>query len=250
MASQADLVLSLDDAARSAMDGLVRLQRWGDACYINLPLIYPSGAFATARVVAAPGGFRVDDGGFAYRELEAIGAERSFSRVAPKIADASDVSVNRRTIFTDATADELQRALCDVAIASWNVADKVFARVAEHEETEIAEYLRSRLSRIFGRAHLDQAQTIVGPSTQEWEVSAIVRLNGSQTVFQAVSNHANSVYRTSAAFHDLAALPKPPRLVSVVRAKQELGPKLMILSQAGRVIESEQPDDAYLSAAA
>lgn len=250
MASRANAVPGLVDAVQSAAEGLVRVQHWGDFCYVNLPLIYPSGSFATVRVRRTTQGFRVDDGGFAYRELESIGAERSFGRTAPKIAAASDVEANRRALFADSSADELQRAICDVAIASWNVADKVFAKAAEQEENEIAEYLRERLSRIFGSGHLEPAQTITGPSTQEWEVSAIIRLKGTQTVFQAVSNHANSVYRTSAAFHDLAALPKPPHLVSVVKDKQALGPKLVLLSQAGRVIETEQSDDVYLSAAA
>jgi hypothetical protein len=65
-----------------------------------------------------------------------------------------------------------------------------------------------------------------------------------------VGAHANSVYRTSAAFHDLAELPSPPRLVAVVKDKHALGPKLMLLSQAGRVIESGQSDDVYQRAAA
>jgi hypothetical protein len=232
------------------MDGLVRAQQWGEAYFVNLPLIYPSGSFVTARVSRTAQGFRVDDAGFAYREMEAVGAERSFGRVATKVAGAADVETNRRAFYTDASADELQRAICDVAIASWNAADKVFAKVAEQEETEIAEHLRQRLAKIFGSSKLEDVHSITGPSTSNWDVSAILHVDGSLAVFQAVSNHANSVYRTSAAFHDLAALPTPPRLISVVSDKQALGSKLMILSQAGRVIEADQGDEVYLRAAA
>ena len=64
-------------------------------------------------------------------------------------------------------------------------------------------------------------------------------------VFQAVGDHANSVYRATAAFHDIASLPDAPTLVSVVRSKAEMGPKLSLLAQASRVIEEGQPDQVY-----
>jgi hypothetical protein len=102
---------------------------------------------------------------------------------------------------------------------------------------------------IFG-ANLDAKQSIVGLSTTLWNVSAILQVEGHQAVFQAVSDHANSVYRASAVFHDLASLVNPPVLIAVVKNKAELGPKLGILSQAARVIEETQSDDVFRRAAA
>jgi hypothetical protein len=69
-------------------------------------------------------------------------------------------------------------------------------------------------------------------------------------VFQAVGNHANSIYRASTAFHDLSELPNPPIRIAVVKDKAALGAKLNMLAQAGRVIEDEQPDDVYVRAVA
>ena len=81
-------------------------------------------------------------------------------------------------------------------------------------------------------------------------MSAIVCLSGKSAVFQAVSERAGSVYRTSAAFHDLALLEHPPTLVAVVQSKAALGTKLGLLAQAGRVIEQGQSDDVFRRAAA
>ena len=81
-------------------------------------------------------------------------------------------------------------------------------------------------------------------------MTAVVTFMASTTAFQAVGNHANSVFRTDAAFDDLAALDVPPKLVAVVKDKKALGTRLALLDRAGRVIDEEQPDDVYRRAAA
>jgi len=241
---------SLSSAVDAAVRDLVRVRQWGDTVFVNLPLIFPGGSEATVRVTPAPGGFRVDDGGFAYRELESIGAERSFHNAAGKIGQREGIEVTRRAFVLRAEPEELARAICDVAMASYTVTDQVYRKAAEREEGEIEDYLRERLSVIFGAAHVEEAHHIKGSSTLDWDVSAIVHVNSHAAVFQAVGNHANSIYRASSAFRDLAELPNPPRLIAVVKDKQTLGPKLALLSQSGRVIQSDQTDDAYMRAAA
>lgn len=237
-------------AVEAAMEDLLRVRRWGDKVFVNLPLIFPGGSLATVRVSLAAGGYRVDDGGFAFREIESIGGERSFRRTAAKIVERDDLGLNRRVIFVNATEEELGRAICDVAVASHAVAEQIYRKADEQEEGEIEDYLQDRLVRIFGEGHLDDVHSIKGSSTNPWEVSAIVHINSRTTVFQAVGSHANSIYRASTAFHDLAELPNPPRLVAVVKDKEALGARLNLLSQAGRVIQSDQPDEVYLRAAA
>lgn len=250
MASSAPIVTRLSTAAEAAVRELTSIKSWGDASYITLPLIYPSGSFVIARVTQARGGFRVDDGGFAYRELESVGAERSFSRTAEKIIMTDDVMKSGRVIFVEVPEEGLVRAICDVAAASKRVADKIFSRLSETDEAEIEDYLRQRLETIFGVGHVEDGRKIVGSSANEWDVSAIVNDKGRTIVFQAVANHAYSVYRASTAFHDLLELPSAPRLISVVKDKAILGPKLGILAQASRVIQSDQPDFDYRRAAA
>jgi hypothetical protein len=89
-----------------------------------------------------------------------------------------------------------------------------------------------------------------GSSSIEWDVSAVVETGQKPpVVFQAVSNHSTSIYRTNSAFHDIATLKTPPRLVAVVRSKPALGSRLALLTQAGRVIEEDQPGDVFRRAA-
>lgn len=250
MASQPIPNKGMTAAVEAAMEGFLRVRRWGDKVFVNLPLIFPGGSLATVRVSPAPGGYRVDDGGFAYREIESIGAERSFSRTASRIAERDQLELDRRVILVDTTDEELGRAICDVALASHAVAEQVYREAEEQEEGEIEGYLHDRLVRIFGEGQVEDSRSIKGSSTNPWEVSAILHVDSHTTVFQAVGSHANSIYRASTAFHDLAELPTPPRLVAVVKDKAALGARLSLLSQAGRVIQSDQPDEVYLRAAA
>lgn len=239
------------EAAKAAASELVSVRHLGGSSFINVPLLYPDGSFVTLKLDHAPHGIRVSDNGFAYRELEAIGAGRSWAKTAAPIAEAGNILVDKRTVFVDVKQEELVRAICDVALASWQIADKVYARAAEADEGEIEDYLRERLTEVFGaKLNPPEHNRIKGASTSEWEVSAIVDGNGKQTVFAAVSNHANSVFRTSAAFHDLLALERAPNVVSVVRSKAALGAKFGILAQAGRVIEEDESDEVYRRAAA
>jgi len=242
--------MPLDDVVETTARELVRVRKWGQVHYINLPITLPSGAFATVRVSPIISGFRVDDGGFAYRELESVGMERSFGRNATKVAQSLDIDHNRRTLTVDVGADELFRAICDIGIASREVAERVFSKLAEQDEAEIEDHLLERLRKIFGGDRLEASQSIVGSSTNPWEVSALLHTESGLAVFQAVGNHANSIYRASTAFHDLSELPNPPIRIAVVKDKAALGAKLNMLAQAGRVIEDDQPDDVYVRAVA
>ena len=152
-------------------------------------------------------------------------------------------------MFVDANIDQVERAICDVAIASWQIADRIIGRAAEQDEIEIQESLKERLVSIFGSEKVEPDYKLVGPSTTEWDVSAVVKFPDHMAVFHAVANQPYSVFRTSAAFHDLANLPKPPTLTSVVRSKQAMGARFALLAQAGRVIEEEQDDTVYMNAA-
>src|SRR5215469_16511632 len=102
-----------------AVRDLLQVRHWGDSSFISLPLIYPSGAFVTVKVDQSKGGFLVSDNGFAYREVEALGAQRSFSKTAQTIAGYDQLSVGKRVIFVEGASEtELVRAVCDVAKAS------------------------------------------------------------------------------------------------------------------------------------
>ncbi len=119
----------------AAVRDLVAARRTGDTVFVNLPLIFPSGTASTVKIEFISGGYRVSDSGFAYRELESIGAERSFGRMA--ISEQDQVKRNRRVIYVDAPEDELSRAISDVGTASWRIVDKVFSDIAEEDQSDL-----------------------------------------------------------------------------------------------------------------
>jgi len=250
MASRADIFPTLREAAEGAAKELVGVAHWGDSTYINLPMFMPSGSPATVRISTVENAFRVDDGGFAYREAEALGAERKFSRAASRFAQAEALTVGKRAIFTVAAAADLQRAICDVGTASYSVAQDIYQRIADEGVDEIQDYLRERLETVFKNARIESDRALKGASTHDWTVSNVIYLPNRVVVFQAVGTHAYSIYRASTAFRDLGELPSPPQCVAVVKDFRGLGANLNVLAQAGRVIQGDQSDDAYRRAAA
>lgn len=251
IAAKANDRVNIASAAESALQELVRVNHWGESSFINLPLIYPDGSHVTVKLDAVEGGIRVSDNGFGYRLLEGIGAQRSFPRSARKAAEMEELCVDTRAIYVDVPAHAVTRAICDVSVASWNVVDRVYGRIADQESEEIEDHLRARLSVIFAGRFVPEVHNVRGLSTTDWDVSAVVKTDSSLVVFQAVANHPNSIHKASASFLDLASLDNAPHLVAVVKDKSAMGPKLSLLGQSGgRVIEESQPDETYRAAAA
>jgi hypothetical protein len=238
-----------DKTVEDAVRELVRTERIDGAVYVNLPMLYPDGSFVTVRVDRGAGGFRVSDAGFAYREVEDIAGPRSFRRTANRIAEANDVVVGERLIYVNATMETLERAICDVADASWRVVDAVAQKAFDEDEVGLSEELSVRLKRVFGDEHVKDGAELVGNSTTTWPVTALVDRHGTAVVFQAVSDNSNSINRASTAFRDLSTLGvRAPKLVAYVRSKQALGSKLSLLAPA-RVVEEAQSNE-YLEKAA
>jgi hypothetical protein len=237
-------------AIETTVRGLVRSKKIGLSYYVNLPMIYPDGSFVTIRIDSGTrGAIRVSDAGFAFREADEMGYARTFTRTANALAETVGVRVEDKTIVSDATIVSLDRAICDVAEASWRVAAAFGDKFEEEDDFALTDELSARLKLVFGPDHVSDLPNIIGSSTVAWPVTAVVSLNEHRTVFQAVAAHSNSLYRTATAFKDIAAMENAPRLVAVVRNKSAFGAKISLLSP-GRVIEETQPDDLYRRAAA
>lgn len=241
--------VSLSELAAGITPNLVSVRNWGDATFISLPMVYPSGSFVAIRLTHAPQGIRVSDSGFAYREAESFGAERSFSRTAQSIAEEYGVEVAKRSVYVDVPFNQVERAIFDVSGASKIIAERIVSKSLKESEATISEALIARLDKIFPQSVQAEGK-ITGASNTEWEVTALAKVDGKPAVFQAVSNYPVSVFKASTAFHDLAALEHAPALVSVVSSKAEMGKNYSLLAQAGRVIEIGQTDQAFLRAAA
>jgi len=241
--------VALQDLTDSIAPRLVSAKHWSDATFINLPMLYPSGAFVTVRLSHAKDGIRVSDSGFAYREAESFGMGRSFARTARSLAEFYSVEVGSRSIFADVRAHEVERAIMDVSAASHATAKRILEKADDEGEIEMSEMLLNRLDVLFPSV-VHKGQKVTGASSTEWDVTAVAKFDRRSVVFQAVSNSPISVYKASTAFHDLSALENAPECVAVIPSKAVMGPNVGILNQAGRVIEIGQSDAVYRRVAA
>lgn len=244
MADRADL----SELTAAIAPKLVSCRSWHDATFISLPMLYPSGSFVTVRLTHVRDGIRVSDSGFAYREAESFGAGRSFANTARSIVEEADIKAGKRSVYVDVRPHEVERAIFDVSAASYAVAERIVSRVTSDADATISDALHEKLDRLFGPS-VEYDKTVKGASTTEWDVTALTKLDGKRAIFHAVVNYPIAVYRTSTAFHDIAALENPPALISVISSKREMGSNYSILAQAGRVIEVSHPDATYLRAA-
>ena len=236
---------------KDAVGGLVSARSFGETVYISLPLFFPSGTPVSVRVDRAPIGFRVSDNGFAYRELESVGAERSFWGMADAVIAEDGVERGKRSIFVEVFPEQLERAICDIGAIAWKVVDRIYENLAEPDVSDLEGRIQTRLEKLFGSQKVEMEPSLVGVSSTSWPMTAAVKSHGRLTVFQAVGAHANSIYRTSAAFRDLALLDRAPTLIAVVKSKAELGAKQSFLTQAGgRIIQADQSDETILRLAA
>ena len=229
---------------------LVRLQRVNGSSFINLPMLYPDGSSVTVRIDPVATGLRVSDNGFAYREAEDANAVRSFGQNKKGIADEFGVEIRQKTIYTDTSREGLYEAVCDVAAASWQIAARVYSRLVDDGEQELEEEVSDRLKKLFGAEQVQENKEVPGASSVGWPVSALVSFSDHKTIFQAVGDHPNSINRSATAFRDFSLLPKPPRLVAVVRDKKALGARASLLTQSmAKIVERGFEDDQWRAAA-
>lgn len=243
-------LVPLSQISAAIAPNLISIRNWGDASFVSLPIVYPSGSFVTVRLTYAQGAMiRVSDAGFAYREAESFGATRSFANTARAAGESFGVEVGRRSIYVEVPPEEVERAIFDVSAASRAVAERIISAISDEGEAAISDALHEKLESLFPK-RVEHEGKVVGASSTEWDVTAVARVDGHLAVFQAVPNYPVSVFKASTAFHDLAALDNPPSLVSVVTSKAQMGKNYSILAQAGRVIEIGQQDREFLRAAA
>ena len=240
-----------DSVVDAAARELMRVKHEGNGrSQITLPLFYPSGAVVAVDVIAGASGYVVTDAGLGFREAEMFGGEHLFGRNAAPIAERFGIEAGRREFRSTANVDQLAGTIADVGAASSQLAHRLYERMVQRTEAEIAGQLYDKLVHVFGSPKVVAEATVTGASSHKWRVSALVKLDGRDMAFQAVSNHHSSVYSSATMFHDLALLDRRPLAVAVVRNRREMGEYVGILSQAANVIEADVPDDTIRRLAA
>jgi hypothetical protein len=186
--------------------------------------------------------------GLGYQEADMMGGSLIYSRYAGDVAQNANVGFDQHAFFVaEATEAQLAGVVVTIANCSQEAVNLTSYRLADRDHVERSDELYDRLVSLFTVKAVERKAHLIGSSTTDWEVDAIVKLPGIErpVVFEAVTNHKNSVASTTMKFQDIARLERPPARVSVVKDKRSLGTLLGVLSQTSSVIESSTSDDTY-----
>ncbi len=242
---------SLGAVADAVARKMTTVQHEQNTSILSTPLLYPGGASILVELQRNGERFRVSDMGGGFTEASMIGATGIFLANAPKIAKRSGIAFEADAFFVlEVSENQLVGAAVTVANASKECMDLTTLRLAQKRCNDAKARLYDRLERVFEKPNIEKNATIIGGSSHEWEVAAIVHLGKQSTIFEPVNNKAVSIYRTVTAFHDIVRAPGHPQCVAVVRDKNELGDSLGLLSQAGKVVNEDVSDDSLRKVAA
>jgi|SRR5271169_120461 len=224
--------------------------------FIRTPLLYPSGSTVVVRVAQSDGRYFVSDFGLGYQESDMHGAAIFYMRHARPIAEAAGVGFDNQAFFImEASREQLPGAVVTIANCSQEATNRAAYALAEKTFEDSKDRLYERLVKVFAKAAgpstkiVTRNVKVIGHSSTEWPIATIVRLPGAQTqtIFEPVTKHHNSVAAASMKFHDIALLGKrAPNRVAVVHNKQEFGTYLQVLSQAANVIDEEVADSTFV----
>lgn len=243
---------TIEAIADSISREMVGAQTSGNAIFVRLPLLYPSGATVVVRVdrmpnmLTEPERFYVSDYAAGYDEAQMMGVATIYVRQGRDIAEAADIEFKDHAfVAEDVARDQLVAAAISVAHCSFESTSVAAQRMDEAQRQADSDILFKRLTTVFAPQNVAKNAEMVGASTTKWPVDVLVRADERETVFDTVTKNHLSIYAATTKFHDMALLDKPPGRVAVVHKKAELKTLLAVLSQAASVVERDVPNSTF-----
>ncbi|MBI4968059.1 MAG: hypothetical protein HZC25_08055 [Rhodospirillales bacterium] len=229
----------IEEVARS----LASVRHEGEASYVRTPILYPGGSLVVVRVEQAGRHYLISDMGLGFVEADQMGAEVSFGRTAPHIAEKAGIAFEHHSfIVKEVSRDQLVGAVATVAACSQEAVQITAMKLSERKTVDASERLYGRLIRVFTPAKVTRHAEVYGASNTPWSVAALVKSDDHQAVFEPVTDHPNSVASAVAKFVDLSQLDRPPARVAVVHDKKTFGTRLNLIASAAKVIEEGATD--------
>ncbi|GHC63192.1 hypothetical protein [Neogemmobacter tilapiae] len=236
----------IQDFVRAAVARLVSVESVAGAHFVTTPLMYASGGYVVVRIEQNGENFFVSDFGAGFEEALLMGGEGIYRRQAKTIAETVGISFDDAAFFfLTANKDQLIGAVAVIANASQEAVNLTAMRIAERRHKDNSELLIERLRSVYDPKFVARDVEIVGASNTKWHLTSVVTVKERKLVFEAVSEHKNSVIYAAAKFGDLARLENAPGRVAVVVDKKALGTYLGVLSHNANVIEQSVSDQVY-----
>lgn len=243
-----------DTTVIEAVRQLVSLEKRGSDSFVTVPLLYPSGSTVVIRVRDDQKDYLVSDIATGWEEVEMMGGTpHIYNGIARKIAEDAGIAFDNQEFFaTRVTAEQLTGAIMTIANCSLEAATQAGYSIADRRSQDDNEKLYNRLVTVFTPRSIKVARDvkILGASTHEWKVAAVVGEGKHRTIFETVANHGTSVATVATKFADISRGEQAPGRVAVVKSKSELGTYLGVISPVAKVIEATAADTTLIKIAA
>lgn len=237
----------------SAVRDLVSCDLLNGRFRIGLPVVSVSGSRMDVSVWPNPDGtFTVTDNAVALGELGGNPiAERIFNSIAAARAASYGIRVHRGAFAIErVSGDHLRGALVAVANLAKEVLDETNDRLVKTKRKALREDLFRRLDQAFPTASIDRDVTVHGSSTAAYDVAAVVKVDGEETIFDVFTRDPISIAAEFTKLSDLFRRDDSPRLVAVTREPEKVGPKLQLIASVAPIISVDVGLDQYRRLAA
>lgn len=240
-------------AVETAVARLVSWHPLNGRYRVSMPVALCTGTLVDVSVWPEPdGSFMVTDDGIAHFEVvSGAFSERLFRSVAKtRCGSAGAVFDGGTMLFLRVSADQLRGAIIAMANLIKEVVDETIARSIKQKFEGARDALFERLDMAFSPASVSHCASVIGASTAEYEVDALVETRRGLVVFDLFTKDPASIASSFTKLSDLARGDGTPRLVAVTPKPEDIGPKLTLIASVATVIRADSTVDVFRRAAA
>lgn len=218
---------------------LVRVRETKGGGLITTPVLFPSGAHVTVKVVLSGSTCLITDDGAAYAEADMMGALTIFRRAASVVADEAGISFNSFEIFeARARPENAVGLIAIIADAARRSVAITAERLAKRLEADMRVSIVDRLIDVFGVKNVVPEAPISGASTHSWQVDALVRTEDRELAVEVITPHPNSVSAGYVKLDDIRRLEHGPRTIAALSSKPAFrSDQLLILNRTAKLID-------------
>lgn len=211
---------------------------------LSVPVQYPSGSLCTVEISGGGESVWVSDRGLGFLEVEMMGADGGYSRIARREATLRGVSFDGRSIFgVNIPVSQLAAGIVAVANASVSAAAETIRVEQEKQIAESQTLIYERVQLAFPNAEIAHQLEISG-SRSQWTVHNVVRESDQIGIFEPTTNHPNSISAKYLMFSDLASI-GVLHLNAVVADPKKLDAKGQMLRDVANIIAVDDSIDRY-----
>lgn len=225
-------------------DALVHVRETPKGGTIVTPVLFPSGAHVSVRIVLESDHCLITDDGAAFAEADMMGAGDIFKRAGRTVAEEAGIRFNSYEIFEAnaslETAPGIVAIIADAARRTIQItAERMAKRLFEETRVDVVD----RLIDAFGPHSVRRDAPISGASTHGWTVDAFIDV-GPGVAVEVISPAPVSVSSSYMKLDDIRRLENAPRTVGALTSRRAFkADQLLILGRTARLIDARSPMD-------